>query len=62
MNSFEELRRLVMDLEKSARTLPYTPADPAERSHIEVRLLSFSELSTELDKLYKIKAAKKYLK
>lgn len=62
MGSFDELKKRVIDLEKQAQFLQYSPADMSQHSEIEVRHLPFSDLSTELDKLYKVKAAKKYLK
>ena len=62
MGSFEELRKRVLELEKSAKVLPYSASDLSLRTNIEIRHLPFYDLSTELDKLYKVKAAKKYLR
>ncbi|MCX8200098.1 MAG: hypothetical protein N3G76_01380 [Candidatus Micrarchaeota archaeon] len=62
MGSFDELRKRVVELEKSAKLLPYRPPDDQATTNMEIRHLPFYALRTELDKIYKVRAAKKYLK
>ena len=59
--SFEELRRRVAELEKSARRIKFTPPAEERDLGISMEMLSFDDLLNELDKLYKVKAAKEYL-
>ncbi|MGB9635313.1 MAG: hypothetical protein ACP5H8_03715 [Candidatus Micrarchaeia archaeon] len=62
MLSFDELRRNAFELEKGAhRTVFVSVSEPTDMHPIEIRMLSYDFLLNELDKLYKIKAAKEYL-
>lgn len=59
---FNSLRRKVQELERVAEQPKYTPLPGTRQAYFEIRLLAFEDVATELDKLYKVKAAKKYLK
>jgi hypothetical protein len=59
MNSFDELRNLVYDMEKKAKPIKFSPSISNSYSIIEIKHLSFDHIVNELDKLYKIRDAKK---
>jgi len=58
MNSFEEARNLVYDLEQKVKPIKFSPSI-SESYTIEIEHLSFDYIVNELDKLYKIRDAKK---
>ncbi|MEM3364527.1 MAG: hypothetical protein QXS93_03390 [Candidatus Micrarchaeia archaeon] len=62
MSSFDELRKRIVELEKIASTPTFKPPAGPAKSGVEIRHLSFYDVRNELDKLYKVRAAKKYLK
>ncbi|MEM0438027.1 MAG: hypothetical protein QXU54_01875 [Candidatus Micrarchaeia archaeon] len=59
---FNSLRKKVRELEQQAEQPKYAPLQTTRKVDFEIKLLSFEDVATELDKLYKVKAAKKYLK
>ncbi|MCX8205876.1 MAG: hypothetical protein N3H30_01470 [Candidatus Micrarchaeota archaeon] len=59
---FGALRKKVCELERTAEQPKYTPLANNKKIEFDIRLLSFEDVVIELDKLYKVKAAKKYLK
>lgn len=58
MNSFEEARSLVYDLEKKTKPIKFTTSISGSYT-IEIKHVSFDFIVNELDKLYKIRDAKK---
>ncbi len=58
MNSFEEARNLVYDLEKKTKPIKFTSSISGSYN-IEIKHVSFDFIVNELDKLYKIRDAKK---
>jgi len=59
---FEKLRRTAHELEGKCSRLKYSPPKGGRGLHLEIKMLSYDFLLNELDKIYKVKAAKKYLK
>jgi hypothetical protein len=59
MSSFDEARNLVYDLEKKAKPIKFSYSASSSYTIIEIKHLSFDYIVNELDKLYKIRDAKK---
>lgn len=59
---FNSLRKKVQELERVAEQPKYVPLPGNRKVDFEIKLLSFEAVAAELDKLYKVRAAKKYLK
>ena len=58
MNSFEEARNVVYEMEKNAKPIKFNSSF-SESYTIEIKHLTFDYIVNELDKLYKIRDAKK---
>ena len=58
MNSFEEARDFIYDLEKKTKPIKFNSSF-SESYTIEIKHVSFDYIVNELDKLYKIRDAKK---
>lgn len=58
MSSFEEARNIAFDLEKKAKPIKFTPSVTGSYT-IEIEHVPFDYIVNELDKLYKIRDAKK---
>ncbi len=59
--SFDELRKKAIELEKSAKSVMFAPKLSKQPLSISISFLTFDDVVNELDKIYKIRAAKKYL-
>ena len=59
MSSFEEARDLVYELEKKAKPIKFSYSESKSYTVIEIKHLSFDYIVNELDKIYKIRDAKK---
>lgn len=59
--SFEKLKKVAVELEKSAKPVKFMPRSVGHPLNISISTLTFDDVVNELDKIYKIKAAKRYL-
>ena len=59
--SFDELRIKAEALEKIAKKVEFLPPEQGFYTNVSSEVLLFEDVLNEYNKLYKVKAAKKYL-
>ncbi len=59
MKSFEELRKEIFELEKQKVPIKYKPIKKSKKIKYAIKIISFTEARSEVDKVIKAKAAQK---